>query len=477
MQIKGTFRLPAIRFRRPAPRAWSNALLVLLATIVLCYLSLYNGFPFFYSDTGTYLWSGFREYRPPDRPLIYGLFMRYASLRTSLWLVVFAQSWAIAVLLFWCFKHFAGKTNYRLYYIAYVFVITFFTGVSINTGQLIPDVFAAVGILCIALLLFAPGLKKIETLVVSSLFVLSVGVHNSHFLIATIILLVFLTAFIFRKSRNALRNAGMKLRRAVYGLLLVVAAYYGVCTIHYENRMGYQVSSHGYIFVMARLYDCGILEQYLADACPERHYRLCDYQAKFPWDFIWDYENSPLYKTGGWDVNRDEYNEIIHDILTTPKYWPRLIARETEATVRQFFSFITGDTNPQEEGSSVIQSMQSIWPENMKEFRQSLQQNRGLDWRMLNLFHSYLIGFLLFCSIAVFLVPGFDPKLKAILVFILVALLVNAMVCGGISGVLARYQSRVVWLLTLPFMLYLADRRTSGQADRRTGGQADKATL
>jgi len=461
-------RLPTFHLHRPAPIAWTNALLVLLSTIVLCYLALYNGFPFFYSDTGTYLWSGFRDYRPPDRPLIYGLFMRYTSLRTSLWLVVFAQSWAVAVLLFWCFKHFAGKTNYRLWYIAYIFVITFFTGVSINTGQLIPDVFAAVGILCIALLLFAPGLKKWEILLVSVLFILSTGVHNSHFLIVTIILLIFLAAFIFRKSRNALWKTGVRLRRAVYGLLLVVAAYYGVCTVHYENKMGYQVNSHGYIFFMARLFDCGILEQYLADECPTRHYKLCEYQGCFPWDFIWDYENSPLYKTGGWDENRDEYNAIIRDILTTPKYWPRLIARETEATFRQFFNFITGDTNIQEEGSSVMQSMRAIWPENMKEFQQSLQQNRGLDWRMLNLFQSYLIGFLLFCSIAVYLVPGFDPKLKVFLAFILIALLVNAMVCSGISGVLARYQSRVVWLLTLPFMLYLASKGAREQGSKGT---------
>ncbi|MFZ4521612.1 MAG: hypothetical protein ACOYNC_07900 [Bacteroidales bacterium] len=449
------------RFSAPSRQFYTDGLLVFFSAIVLCYLAFYNGFPYFYSDTGTYLWSGFGTYRPVDRPLSYGIFLKHTSLSTSLWLPVLVQALSVSVLLYYCFKYLSGTAKYRIYYVVYIFLITFFTGVSINVGQLIPDVFAPVAILCMALFIFAPGMTLFETLLTSLLFILSISVHNSHFMITTLVLVLFLAGFIFKKSRHALQRARVKLLRVVYGLMLVVASYYIVCTIHYNGGVGYAVSKHGHVFFMARLFDCGILEQYLHDACPTHHYHLCDYQGKFPFDFIWDYEKSPLYQNGGWDGNRNEFNAIFRDIFTTPKYWPRLIARETEATIKQFFTFNTGDTNPQLEGSSSIAAMRANWPENTKEFFQSKQANRGLDWSMLNLFQTYLIAFLFFCSLIIYFMPGFDPNYKLYLTYFLVALLVNALVCGAISGVLDRYQSRVIWLLTLPFMLYLANREVT----------------
>jgi hypothetical protein len=450
-----------IKFKPPSTLFFSDVLLVFLCAIVLCNRAFCNGFPFFYSDTGAYLSSGFGDYTPTDRPLIYGIFLKYASLSTSLWLDVLAQALSVAILLFYIFKHFSGSAKFRVYYLIYIFLITFFTGVSVNVGQLIPDVFAPVTLLCIALLLFVPRLKTFETVVISFLFILSVGVHNSHFIIATLILMIFLSAFALKKTRLALRQAQVKAYRILYGLLLVVATYYMVCTVHYNAGLNYAVSRHGHVFFMARLFDCGILEQYLADACPKYHYKLCGYQHKFSWDFLWDYENSPLYKTGGWEANRSEFNAIIRDILSTPKYWPRLIARETEATFRQFFNFETGDTGQQLEGSSSVTAIRTLWPENVKEFFQSKQSGKRLDFTMLNFFQSYLMGFLFFCSMLVYFVPGFNPKYKLYLTYVLIALLVNAFVCGAISGVVDRYQSRVIWLLTLPFMLYIANRGVS----------------
>jgi len=443
----------------PLPaRFYADALLVLLSAIVLCNMAFYNGFPFFYSDTGTYLWTAFWDYKPIDRPMLYSIFLKHASLSTSLWLDVLAQALSVAVLLFYCFKYFTGTSRFRVYYLVYISLITFFTGVSVNVGQLIPDVFAPVSLLCIALFLFVPRLKIREMVVISVLFLFSVGVHNSHFIIAILILLIFLSAFIVKRSRRSLQRAQVKIHRILYALLLVVSSYLLVSTIHYNAGLKFSVSRYGHVFFMAKLYDCGILEQYLQDACPKYHLHLCSYQHNFPWDFIWDYNSSPLYKNGGWEGNRDEFNAIIRDIFTTPKYWPRLIARETEATIKQFFAFDTGDTPQQAEGSSTITAMRAHWPENVKEFFQSRQQTKKLDFTLLNMFQSYLMGFLFFCSLLVYFVPGFNPKYKLFLTYFLIALLVNAFVCGAISTVIDRYQSRVIWLMTLPFMLYIANR-------------------
>ncbi|MCX6304419.1 MAG: hypothetical protein NT040_05590 [Bacteroidetes bacterium] len=447
--------------KAPSAQFFADSLLIFLSAIVLCNMAFYNQFPLFFSDTGTHLWTAFWEYKPIDRPLFYGVFMKHASLMTSLWLIVLAQALAVAIPLFYCFKYFSGTPKFRVYYLAYIFLITFFTGASINVGQLIPDVFTPVAVLCIALFLFAPKLKVVETIVTSCIFILAVGVHNSHFIITTLILLIFLSAFIFKKTRLVLQRAQVKLMRILFALMLVASSYVLVSTIQYNAGLKFAVSRYGHVFFMARLYDCGILEQYLQDACPKYHFHLCSEQGKFPWDFVWDYTNSPLYKNGGWEGNRDEFNAIIRDILTTPKYWPRLISREVEATVKQFFSFRTGDTGPELEGSSSITAIRSHWPESVKEFFQGKQQRKYLDWTMLNLFQSYLIYFLFFCTMLVYFVPGFNPKYKMFLTYVLIALLVNAFACGAISGVVERYQSRVIWLLPLPFMLYLANRGVS----------------
>jgi hypothetical protein len=453
--------IPKINIKLPSTLFFTDALLVFLSAIILCNRAFYNGFPFFYSDTGTYLWTAFSKYAPIDRPLFYGVFLKHASLMTSLWLDILAQALAVAIPLFYCFKYFSGTPKFRVYYLVYIFLISFFTGVSINIGQLIPDVFAPVVLLCIALFLFTPKLKVLETVLISFIFILAVGVHNSHFIIAALVLVIFLSGFIFKKTRHLLQEAHVRIARIIFAFMLVISSYLIVSTIQYNAGLKFAVSRYGHVFFMARLYDCGILEQYLQDACPKYHYHMCDYQGKFPWDFIWEYQKSPLYQNGGWEGNRDEFNAIIRDIFTTPKYWPRLIARETEATVKQFFTFETGDTGWQSDESSCVTAMRHHWPESVKEFFQSRQQTKKLDWTILNMFQSYLMAFLFFCSMAAYFIPGLNPKYKLYLTYFLIALLVNAFVCGAISTVLDRYQSRVIWLLTLPFLLYLANREIS----------------
>ena len=76
-------------------------------------------------------------------------------------------------------------------------------------------------------------------------------------------------------------------------------------------------------FLIARLCETGILEKFLYQNCdPTDRYSLCAYRDKLPADamsFMWD-PNSPLYQTGGWNANLDEYRGIIGQVLSTPRY-------------------------------------------------------------------------------------------------------------------------------------------------------------
>lgn len=65
--------------------------LVLAGALLLLFPAFYNGYPLINADVGTYLHSGFKLFIPDDRPVVYGLVLRFFSLNGwSLWLAVLA---------------------------------------------------------------------------------------------------------------------------------------------------------------------------------------------------------------------------------------------------------------------------------------------------------------------------------------------------------------------------------------------------
>lgn len=70
---------------------------IFIVAVLLCYMGFYNRFPLVYSDTDSYMEMGFNNHVLPDRPITYGLFLRHVSLSESLWLVVFAQGFLLAI--------------------------------------------------------------------------------------------------------------------------------------------------------------------------------------------------------------------------------------------------------------------------------------------------------------------------------------------------------------------------------------------
>lgn len=65
-----------------------NFVLFSLSVILLIMPAIVNGYPLVYSDSGTYIGSGFEGIVPVDRPIAYGLFVRHISVAYSLWFVI-----------------------------------------------------------------------------------------------------------------------------------------------------------------------------------------------------------------------------------------------------------------------------------------------------------------------------------------------------------------------------------------------------
>src|SRR6056297_1608751 len=80
-----------------------------IGTVILSIVGLFNGYPLVYSDTGTYIYSGFNYFIPNDRPVSYGLFIKFFSLSYSAWFVILIQNLITAFVLFELINLIIGK--------------------------------------------------------------------------------------------------------------------------------------------------------------------------------------------------------------------------------------------------------------------------------------------------------------------------------------------------------------------------------
>jgi len=423
-----------------------NIFVVFLSSILFLFLGFYNNYPFFFSDSGTYILSGLEFKIPIDRPIYYGLFVRHSSLLTSMWYVVFAQSLIVSYLMFFIFKIFF-KNNYKLYFLISVVILVLTSGASFHICQIIPDIFTPILILSFLLLLLKTEISKVDTFVISIIFMYSIFTHNSHLQIALLILLFVILLFIFKKN-SCQKIFNLKKLLMVFGLFLATLILIPTCNFLISNKLFYsQVSD---IFLIQKLSEDGILEKYLNEECENKNYEICKYKDSLTWDLLWD-SKSPLNRTGSWLDVVDECNEINKDILTTPKYVKLFSVKLIPHTLEQFFRFNTGDASSGacEPASYIINSK---FKHENKEFYGSKQINGKLNFNLLNTFQ-YIFIFISFILFFIFysnkrLMEGNDT-LKFSIFYILLALLANAFICSTFSMVIDRYQSRVAWLIPL----------------------------
>lgn len=435
-----------------------RTIFIIIAGISLCYMGFYNRFPMVYSDTGAYIRSGFTNEVLIDRPIMYGLFLRHVSLAESLWLVIFVQGFLLAWSIYLFFKYFSGSKNFTLQFLSFLLLILLCTGVSVNVSQLIPDVFTPILILNFVVLALAKDVSRRDMICSILLFLLALTVHNSHFVMLGLFMLVATLVWAIRRWRK--KNvfwSPLKLG-SCWGLL--VGGWLLLCTVHASLGGGFKASGGGHVFLFARMLEMDVAKDYLSCECPKpvrKQLKICDHLNEIPYDFIWDAQ-SPLYKTGGWEANREEYNYIINDILTSPKYLKRYLVRCVESSFKQFFYFETGDTPPMQAGSSPFLAIDKYYHHLLREYNDARQHFGLMDYTLVNRLQHVLFFVALLVSLLILFSPATDPQLRRIILWILALVLCNAIVCSSLWGVVARYQSRVVWLMVLPLFIPLTQK-------------------
>lgn len=439
--------------------------MLLLATLLLLGAGLHNGFPLVTSDSGTYINSATHFDVPNDRPIVYGLFIRATGLKFSLWLVILVQALLLAALLLRCVAEFAPRVPRRWGRLVLVGITLWATGASWYCSQLMPDIFTAIGLLALALLLLRPARSVAGQVGLLAVTALAAMVHSSNLLTFSLVVLGFGAVagwqklFVRQLANRRQWAAATATVLACWGLLPAIHAAFGG---------GFVVSRATPVFLLGRLVEAGIVDKYLDHNCDTAQpLKLCAFRDKLPNDaisFLWD-EKSPYYQTGGLEANLDEYRAIVRQIVTTPRYYPYLAQEALRAMLRQLTHFGHGDgLTPFRENTNPYWKVQEFASYELKAYLSSLQNRGQLRFDDLNArFYGAVLLALLVAGTAMAaarrsaVVATRHAPVLLLLLVVGLGLVANAFVTGALANVLDRLQGRVAWLLPFAALLLLAE--------------------
>lgn len=441
--------------------------LIGIGTLILSIIGFYNGYPLVTSDTGTYIMSGFDLFVPTDRPVTYGLFLRFFSMETSAWLVVLTQNLITAFVLHeFLTIFFQDKLKFKRIYLSLLVFLLLLTGIGWYTNQLMPDFFAPIVFLAFYTLLFKEGPGKFSKCLLGIILLFALVTHFSHLLMGTIILITLITAKVFFKRRSA----ELTKKRIIGISALVVAAWLFVPSVNYMIDKKFVLSKGSHVFLMAHLNDTGILEKFLQENCSEPEYencKLCTFKDSLPQDlsgFLW--KTDIIKRTGGWEGSKKEYNKIINGTLKQPKYLMLNIQRSTLYGLIQLTQNKIGfGLTPYLHETPPYIQIRKRFPDESNNYLNSRQQRwKGytLDLSLLNTLQTLL---LIFC--ATFLLLLFTGKhsselkksSKNVVVFAILFICLNSFITAGLNSPCDRFQARVVWLFPLSFIILLIQNR------------------
>lgn len=439
-----------------------NSASVAIGGVILTSHALYNGYPLIYSDTGTYIAACFDHFIPKDRPLTYSFFLRHTSLNETLWIPMILQCILVSWLVLLIFRHFTTVTIIWPWHLGTVAILTSCTGIAANTGLLIPDVFTSVMLLSGALLLFAEKINVATQITLHVLFAFAMTTHLSHYPLACFLVTTVFIGWLINRKRP---DSRWQFYRILVLGAMVPAAMGLTMLINVSVAGKWQFSpGSGHVFMMNRLLQCGILNQYLNENCATRPNTLCDHRPNMQQDFLWD-PNSPLnahYGWDGWEAAKPEYDRIISEIFSDRQYLLQYVRYNLRDASRQLVTFNVTAMRQLTDGAA-YDNLQRRFPYDHQQYLRSRQGRGTMNYDVLNKMQN------IFCTIAVIIlgillvVKKFRnrlPRLVPLSLWVIAGMIFNALTVVSVAMVDSRYQSRLIWIIPLIVFCFLAQLLT-----------------
>ncbi len=330
-----------------------------------------------------------------------------------------------------------------------------------------PDVFAGLTILIIAIMVFrADRLTAPVTVGLCGIGALAISSHASHVAIAILLLPLGL---IWRAIQRP--ASGQPHVRSVSWLWMAAPIVLGILAVVVSGFIGFgevSVAPKRLPLVLARSIGDGPARWYLDRHCPSGHYVVCEiYGRDIPKtsnDFLWGPSGvATLATPSQMQRLRNEEQDIVY--RATMAYPLQQLRASLTGLTRQLIHFRIVEENfnigiaPGKTAAPVFRadSRMSTDLRDMADTLSEISAALALVW--------LAVGF-----------PAASPERRALALFLVAGIVANAAVCAILSGASDRYQARVIWLAPLAAVVIPTPfRRRTPRSPRPAAAQEDSA--
>ena len=439
---------------------------ILVGSFIISWVLWYNGYPLVYSDTGIYIAVAHEHFIPGDRPQTYGEFIAIFGMHKTLWGPILMQTTLLAFVLFdLCMSlttHKSKQTNYLITCI----ILAFTSGISFTSSQIMADVFTPILCLTIANIFLRKKKQPFLDILNTVIGIFAIGTHNSHVAIAILLFVIFIGFSFFKNKIKYLADFSYNGSKKIKLTVLFTFGILFTPTLHYFNEGKFTYSSSSHVILMCKFVENGTLKMLLKEMCQDKKYyethKFCSCYEELPIDissFLW-LDNSPLYKTGGWgEESKKEYNDIIKELLTTPKYLYLNITSTIENTLSQLFRLhVAPGTFAYMENSPPHHRVHKHYEQEGNSYNLSLQNVNQLETDWINKIHFHSIFFTVLILIIIWKNNSKFKKEQIIFAsFAVIYLVINSLCTAGLHDANPRFQSRVDWIIQLSVLIIILD--------------------
>jgi hypothetical protein len=418
---------------------------------LLIWPAFFNGYPLLFSDSGGFLHQTLGPLMLWDKPYVYGPFLHAFHWRISLWGPVIAQGLILSHLL-WLTLRVMRRDAAPLWHLGLCAFAALATAAPFSAALLMPDIFAPIVVLGLFLLGFGgAALTRFERGYLLALVALGIAAHLAHLPLALGLCGI---ALLLRLWRFPVRLFAM-------ALPVVVA----VAALFVTNAIGHgrvALSPYGSVFLLARLQEDGPATAVLKARCPDAGWYLCAFTDRLPMpanDFLWA-PDSPVNRdaTGkprflGGMILAPEAGQIVAEALRAD---PLGVARAMAGNMAvQLMSFAIGDTLDAAHFKVALRPRveQGFSARELAAFDQARQTEGALKDALTPLNPFHLLVVLLALPMLAWAAWRGQGLALALALFLLAAVLGNALICGGLSAPHPRYGARIMWLLPVVALL------------------------